>query len=503
MQCRRAFSRIRLEYPLRIRRAFYSGLTVQPCALLLHVLFNVYLHPLRGYPGPWLWAATRLPWCWYQFHGTLNQKLLALHEQYGQVVRVAPNELSFTTATAWKAIYGPRSDEMPKDPVFSLLTPTGVPNILTADRATHTRHRRLLSHAFSEKALREQNGIIEGYVKQLITQLSRRANDGPLNLSQWFTYFAYDVIRDLSFGEPCTCLETGTPDAFVSSLPSISKELILFQMLKYYRLTWLRRLFMPTSVSGARARNIARVVDTVTRRTERRTDRKDFLHYILAAMETEKSISREEINVNAFSFSIAGSEATATALAALVFYICTHPRVYRVLVAEIRDRFAHNAKVTLATVNELPYLNAVLTEVLRIHPPVAITLPRVVPSTGVFLNGRFIPPGTTVGVNHFSTYRASRNFHRPGDFVPERWLVDRPAEFENDARDAFQPFSFGPRNCLGRNLAWAEMRMVAVRLLLGFDLSLVGCERWDEQRIWGFWVKTPLWVQLREVSCVE
>ncbi|KAI9036625.1 cytochrome P450 [Aspergillus affinis] len=470
------------------------------CALLLRGLYNLYLHPLRGYPGPAIWAASRLPWCWYQFNGTLNQRLLSLHRKHGQTVRVAPNELSFTTAAAWKTIYGPRSDEMSKDPVFSLLTPTGVPNILTADRATHTRHRRLFSHAFSEKALREQNDIIEYYLNRLMTQFSNLADAGPINLSPWFTYFAYDVIRDLSFGEPCSCTATGIPDAFVSSLPAISKELILLQMLKYYNLTWLRRLFIPRSVSGARARNITQVVDTVTRRIERRTDRKDFLHYILAAMQSDKGMTLDEINVNAFSFSIAGSEATATAVAAFVFYICTHPRVYRILVAEIRSNFADEAQIGMETVNDLTYLNAVLTEVLRIHPPVAITLPRVVPGAGAFIDGHFVPPGTSVGINHLSAYRDSCNFYRPDGFVPGRWLPDRPVEFETDRRDAFQPFSFGPRNCLGRNLAWAEMRMVAVRLLFRFDLSLVGCQRWDEQMIWGFWVKMPLWVELSRVS---
>jgi hypothetical protein len=86
----------------------------------------VFLHPLRKYPGPTLWCATRLPWCWYQSQGTLNQKLLELHLKYGQTVRVAPNELSFTSDEAWKTIYGPRTNEMAKDPVFSLHTPSGV-----------------------------------------------------------------------------------------------------------------------------------------------------------------------------------------------------------------------------------------------------------------------------------------------------------------------------------------------------------------------------------------
>ena len=88
-------------------------------------VYNVFFPPLRGVPGPRLWAASRLPWCWQQYQGRLHYKLLSLHKQYGYAVRVAPNEVSFTSDTAWKTIYGHRSAEMGKDPIFRLHTPTG------------------------------------------------------------------------------------------------------------------------------------------------------------------------------------------------------------------------------------------------------------------------------------------------------------------------------------------------------------------------------------------
>lgn len=92
---------------------------------------------------------------------------------------------------------------MIKDPIFSLVTPTGVPSesvqalkhggsstnhqdIVTADRATHSRHRRLLSHAFSEKALRDQEDILVQYCTKLLGQLQARCSDGPLDLAKWF-----------------------------------------------------------------------------------------------------------------------------------------------------------------------------------------------------------------------------------------------------------------------------------------------------------------------------
>ncbi|GKZ24469.1 hypothetical protein AbraIFM66951_010693 [Aspergillus brasiliensis] len=476
------------------------ALTSLLALFLLHVCYNAFLHPLRQYPGPKLWAATRLPWCWYQSHGRLNQKLLELHLRYGPTVRVAPNELSYNTEEAWRAIYGPRSDEMGKDAVFSQRTPTGVQNILTADRQTHTRQRRLLSHAFSEKALRGQEGIIQEYVDQLMKQLAARAKDGPQDMVDWFTFIAYDLIRDLSFGERFHCLDTAEYDPFVRSIRAISKELTFIQMFAYYNLLSLRQLLMPKAIAGARAQNMQRVIDTVNRRVARNTDRKDFLHYILAAMETEKGMSRAEMNVNAFSFSIAGSESSATALSAFVYYTLSHVSVYDRLVAEIRGAFETYEQIDISSLVQLSYLNAVLQETLRIYPPVAVTLPRVVPANGAVIDGKFVPGGVTVGVNHFACYHDPRNFHRPDEFLPERWLPEYQEQepFLKDCQKSFQPFSFGPRNCLGKNLAWAEMRLIAAKLLFLFDMELDERSRgWtDGQKIFGFWVKPSLFVKL-------
>ena len=95
------------------------------------------------------------------------------------------------------------------------------------------------------------------------------------------------------------------------------------QMLIYYRLLKLRQLFMPKRMVGARYKNVRRAMDTVDRRVNRTTDRKDFLHYILAAND-EKGMSRAEIDVNAFSLSTAGSESTATLLTEATFYLLTN-----------------------------------------------------------------------------------------------------------------------------------------------------------------------------------
>jgi len=105
-------------------------------------------------------------------------------------VRIAPNELSYTTATAWKTIYGHRGEEMAKDLQGAGLTrpPNGEHGILTADRENHARMRRLISHAFSDKALREQEGFLQEYIALLIRGLMEHAGKGSVDLVMWYNW---------------------------------------------------------------------------------------------------------------------------------------------------------------------------------------------------------------------------------------------------------------------------------------------------------------------------
>ena len=74
------------------------------------------------------------------------------------------------------------------------------------------------------------------------------------------------------------------------------------------------------------------------------------------------------------------------------------------------------------------------------------------PKGGELIDGRFVPGGTTVGVHQHAAYHLVENFHRPDDFCPERWLKEgreKDSPFRNDSLGVVQPFSHGPRTCLG------------------------------------------------------
>lgn len=151
---------------------------------------------------------------------------------------------------------------------------------------------------------------------------------------------------------------------------------------------------------------------------------------------------------NSFSITIAGSEGTATALAGATFLLLRHPDQYQRAVNEVRGAFQNEAEITSTRIcARVPFIEAVLQEAMRLYPPVSITMPRRVPEGGEIIDGRFVAAGTTVGVNHLSCYRSSRNFEHAMEFWPERWLRsngkdashgDDNLKFANDKKEAMR-----------------------------------------------------------------
>jgi hypothetical protein len=107
---------------------------------LIHFVF----HPLASYPGPFLWTISRLPQTYCLFRGTLPWKIHEIHKKYGPIVRLAPNELSYTTPEAWNDIYAKGEDksQLRKDLGFTPSAATKVNGILfELDDNEHARLR--------------------------------------------------------------------------------------------------------------------------------------------------------------------------------------------------------------------------------------------------------------------------------------------------------------------------------------------------------------------------
>jgi cytochrome P450 len=130
-------------------------------------------------------------------------------------VRLMPTELSFNEPQAWRDIYGHRQGhpQFHKDPIHvgAVQDIPGSTTLTMAGDEEHARQRRALSHAFSQKALLEQESIIRGYVDLFIERLAPFATSGrELNMCEWFNFTTFDIIGDMAFGEPFGCLRDGT-----------------------------------------------------------------------------------------------------------------------------------------------------------------------------------------------------------------------------------------------------------------------------------------------------
>lgn len=202
---------------------------------------------------------------------------------------------------------------------------------------------------------------------------------------------------------------------------------------------------------------------------------------------------------------ISGSETTATLLSGAVSQLLNNPSALKETVDEIRGAFHSIDEIDLFSTAKLPYMLAVLNETMRIYNPVPAQPTRESPPGGDTIDGKFVPEYTVVYVSQYVMTHLEKNFTKPNEFHPERFLLqqsDGPneSEFAKDNFAVFQPFSVGPRNCIGKNLAYAEMRLILARLLFDFDLELdERCRNWTEgQKAFMLWEKPALWVKLTE-----
>lgn len=176
-----------------------EGLTFQ-CKVLLWTLatifYRLYLHPLRRYPGPKLWAVSRLPYIRSTVKGTIVHDFHKLHQQYGSVVRIAPDELSYSTPDATKVIYQ-SNPELHKDPMHLPPFHNGTPGILAAEEQHHRRYRRLLAYGFSDRGMRAQQPLIQRHINLLVKRLGQKSAKGSLDIVEWYNWCTFDIVSML------------------------------------------------------------------------------------------------------------------------------------------------------------------------------------------------------------------------------------------------------------------------------------------------------------------
>lgn len=174
---------------------------------------------------------------------------------------------------------------------------------------------------------------------------------------------------------------------------------------------------------------------------------------------------------------VAGSETTATVIRVILLYIVASPHIYRRLRQEITEAVSEGRAsnpITDVESRQLPYLQAVIYEGIRIRPATTGMFFKDVPASGETMHGRYIPPGTSIGINASALLRSEALFGPdPQVFRPERYLeVDKETSAQMK-RDVEIVFGYGRWMCAGKPIAFMELNKVIFELLRVFDFQLV------------------------------
>ncbi|KAH8898291.1 cytochrome P450 [Thozetella sp. PMI_491] len=465
--------------------------------LVIWPVYTLLLHPLRVYPGPRLSALSRISYWIACIQGDEVRWFIKLHRKYGPAVRYGPNDLSYTDGRAWKDITGARkgAKENLIMPTFYPSPTNGVPPLLSEPNAArHAELRRMFSPAFSEKAVRGQEPLMQKYA-DLMVDRSRKTK--TVNIAKLFDLTLFDFMSELTFGQPLGLLEGGEYSPWVGTIFQTLKILPLIQMIYFY--PSIKKLFdyiEPRFITEMRISHFQHTVIRVNKLYEQRGAKPYFWNLALRP----EFLSIDEMHSNSESFMLGGTETTSSLLTGLTYYLIANPDKKRLLLSEIREAFHNSQDINLEKLARLKYLNACLREALRLWPPAPTGIPRLIAPSGNYVLGKWLPGGTRVFVHPAATARSPENFRNPDRFVPERWLGD--SDYKDDKREAHQPFSAGPRMCLGVNLAWHNARMLIAKLLWHFDIESDVGPDWAEANVCVVWDRKPLECHLGQ-STVE
>jgi len=285
-----------------------------------------------------------------------------------------------------------------KDPAFYSVPENGVHSIITLNDRDHGRVRRVFSHAFSDRALKEQEPLFLNYVDLLIKKLHevvRKTPETELNMVDFYNFTTFDIMGDLTFGEPLHLLESSKYTPWVSAIFAGIKAGTILRVISHFPLiAFVLEQLLPRSLREKRKAHFQNSYERVDRRLEKELDRPDIWSLVLRQKD-EQALSIGEMHSNANVFMIAGTETTATLLSGLTFYLLKNPKVMDKLVEELRTACPTDEVITMERLAQLKYLNACVEEALRMYPPVPSGLPRLTPPEGAVICNRWVPGGVS------------------------------------------------------------------------------------------------------------
>ncbi len=284
--------------------------------------------------------------------GDLPHDVKSFHEQYGKIVRIAPDELSFTDPAAWKDIYT-------KDflrPWTHRDKPPGkdAENLISASEKDHHRFRKVLAPAFVLTL--EQEAVVQSYVNLLISKLrqtvkSDRSQEGAVvDVLRWFNYTTFDIIGDLVWGSSFGCLDAVKYHPWIQVIAQFKTAYFVGATKYYTPLDTILTMITPKSAMADLMQIWKTTEEKIAQRIELGPSHQDMMSHILAPNKslssTDFQMSLSEVEINSMLIVVAGSESVTTVLTGITNYLLRDQSKLQALVHEVRSTFRRDEDIT-------------------------------------------------------------------------------------------------------------------------------------------------------------
>lgn len=293
----------------------------------------------------------------------------------------------------------------------------------------------------------------------------------PMDMAKKIQYFTLDVISCVGLGQSFGMLQAD--DDVDNYGSSIENGLLAANFALALGVSWMAQAPLigqyiapgphkQDAFGGMMAKCFRFVDERMTKDTDERSD--------MLASFARHGLEGDELRSEALEQVIAGSDTTAAAIRGVILQVITNPRVCTKLQAEIDDAVSTGKApgkgkgiISAAQAKQLPYLQAVIREGLRIRPPVANIFPRDVPSGGdtITVDGKtiFLPPGVEIGYSAYAMHQSKATYGPDAtSFRPERWLQEPDQEkLAAMVRTNELIFGHGKWACLGKPVAQLEL----------------------------------------------
>ncbi|KAI0888215.1 cytochrome P450 [Annulohypoxylon maeteangense] len=468
---------------------------------------------LRHVPGPFLASFSYLWLAYYALSGKQLEIIDYIGKKYGSLIRLGPNVLLSDDPEVIKSLSSAKS-KYKKSTWYlgSRFNPYHTTMFITLDPIAHDKTKAQVWPGYSGRDNPNYESDIDSQISNFVSIIRKRyitiAGVGgyrPLNLAQTVSYFTIDVISKLSIGQEFGCLETETDrHGFIETthkqllLIAIAQDVPLVRNIAYSTLGL--KIWGPKETDKKGLGRIMHIANEAVRKHFKPDADKDDKAVLASFMR--HGLTQPQCEVESIFMFVAGSDTTASAIRATLLHIFSIPRVYQRLKDEIRSAVVEGGvshPITQAEARELPYLQGVIYEGLRIRPVTTAMIAKEVPPEGDTINGKFIPGGMIVGSNFQSLLRSKVLFGEDSDmFRPERFLeLDQKARAEME-RNVELSFGYGRWMCAGKPIAFMELNKIFFELLRNFDFQLVNPQKPMTTASYGLYIDEGLVVRVTE-----